>query len=156
MSIPVEQIAFGHWRVNCDREATRLAYSRLDIESEATCECTYCRNFAEAVDRAFSTEVLTILDRLGIDIRRAAEVYELGRLESGLHLYGGWYHCVGEIVEERVEIADSGIEWGTGPSAFYLHDKPALVSVPFKGLPLLQFEFSAEVPWVLHEPPEPE
>jgi hypothetical protein len=99
--------------------------------------------------------VSSLFDELGINSCREAEVYQMGRLESGLHQYGGWLHFVGRIEEKTDRVGKFDLEGGTGPFTLYFHDKPVLIPDPFRALPLLQLEFTAQVPWVLHEP-EPE
>jgi hypothetical protein len=103
--------------------------------------------------QVYSGEAQSLFQELGIDSSREAEVYHMCRLESGLHLYGGWLHCVGRIEEEGEKVGAS--PGGIGAYNYYFHEKPVVVPAPFQGLPLLQLEFIAEIPWVLQEP-EPE
>ena len=100
-----------------------------------------------------------ILDQLGISPPWEAEVYEAGRGASGLHHYGGWFHFVGTI-------ESGGDAWrlvNRGAAAFKVaefeplsetlavgvHTDVALVREPFAGLPLVQLEIAAELPWVI-------
>ncbi|HEV3259366.1 MAG TPA: hypothetical protein VG013_21045 [Gemmataceae bacterium] len=151
----MERVVFGRWRLCCDREATRRAYKFIEIGGPEACGCCHCRNFAAARGQVYPGEVRSLFEELGIDSCREAEVYQMGRLASGLHLYGGWFHCLGRIEQEGKEVGKFDLEGGTGPFNLFFHDKPALVPGPFQGLPLLQLEFTAEVPWVLQES-EPE
>lgn len=87
---------------------------------------------------------------MGIDFTKEAEVYELTRLAPGLRLYGGWFHFVGRLEEETGEGAKpAGV---SEPFSISVHDKPVLVPEAFQGVPLLQLDFNAHVPWVLQEP----
>jgi hypothetical protein len=148
----MKQLIFGRWRLCCDREATRRAYDCIKIGGPEACGCCYCRNFAADRSQIYPAEVRALFDGLGIDFTKESEVYEMGRLESGLRQYGGWFHCVGRIEAEGEEIEKFDLEGGTGPFSFYFHDKPNLVPACFQGSPLLQLEFNAQVPWVLQEP----
>jgi hypothetical protein len=47
--------------------------------------------------RAFPAEFLSLLDQLGIDPCKDAEVYRNARLAPGRHDYGGWYHFIGTL-----------------------------------------------------------
>ena len=153
----LEKVNFGRWRLISDREATQRAYNSIQIGGPEACGCSPCRNFAAVRGQVYPVEVLSLFEDLGIDLRREAEIYHMGRLESGLHLYGGWFHCIGRIEQEGEEVGRFDLEAGPGSFKLYFHDKPNLVPAPLLvlGLPLLQLEFNAEVSWVLEET-EPE
>jgi hypothetical protein len=146
----MEQVLFGRWRLQCDREGTREAFARIEIGGPEACGCCHCRNFAAARSQVYPAEVLSLFEGLGIDSRKEREVYHLTPLESGLHLYGGWFHFVGRIEEEGKELGKFDME-STGPFKLFFHEKPALVPESFEGLPLVQLEFEAQVPWVIEE-----
>jgi hypothetical protein len=82
--------------------------------------------------------------------RKDGEVYHNGRLASGLHDYGGWFHFVGALAKTGdfpvVELAPGFTAWVCRSSA------PSLEV--FAGQPLVQVEFHTErVPWMLDETP---
>jgi len=151
----MEQVVFGRWRLFCDREATRRAFNYIQIGGPESCGCCYCRNFAAARVQVYPTEVRSFFEDIGIDFSKEAEVYEMGRLESGLRRYGGWFHCVGRIEAKDEEVGKFDLEGGTAFFDLYVHEKPVLVPDCFQGSPLLQLDFHAQVPWVLEET-EPE
>jgi hypothetical protein len=116
----------------------------------------------------YPSEVISLFDELGIDRGREAEIYHLGRLKTGLHHYGGWFHFIGQIDEEGKTIGPfdlevsvikdpaSGMEkgWsygeaGSGPFKLFFQKKLDLVPDCFQGFHLAQLQFSAWVPWVL-------
>jgi hypothetical protein len=146
----MDEVVFGRWRLACERDATRQAYARIPIGGPEECGCCYCRNFAAARDHVYPVEVRALFEDLGIDFTKEAEVYEVG-LENGLHLYGGWFHCIGRIENEGDEVGQFDMG-GPGPFKFFVHDKPNVVHECFRGAALLQIEFDAQVPWVLEEP----
>ena len=153
----MKQVNFGRWRLNCDSEATQRAYKATEIGGPEACGCSHCQNFAMARDLVYPSEVRSLFDDLGIHWCGEREVYHMVRLESGLHLYGGWLHCVGGIegVSDEFGKFDLEVSGDNAPFTFYFHDRPTLLPDSFQGLPILQFEFTAQVPWVLQET-EPE
>ena len=89
---------------------------------------------------------LTLLDELGIDPSKEAEVYYNARLAPDRHCYGGWFHFIGTLEEsgDAVEFGDGFRAWLCRASAPRLD--------PFKDQPAVQLEFIAEaVPWLLDE-----
>jgi hypothetical protein len=112
--------------------------------------------------QVYEQPVLAIFDRLGIDREREAEVYHNARIAPGRHSYGGWFHLVGILVsgaDSRRPIRDHlwtlDLQPATPRLSMGFTASVALVPASFKGLKVVQLEFTAEVPWVLHDP-EPE
>lgn len=155
----MELIRFGRWEISCDPDATRKAYSAIPKGSPEECGCDPCLNFAAARAQVYSTETLALFKELGISPVSEAEIYHLGRLESGEHFYGGWFHFVGSIVSGadaakqigentwQPDLENLNPHFALGFSAHL-----ALVRQPFVGLPLVQLEFHTKVPWVLAKP----
>lgn len=152
----LESVRFGRWRISCDAETTRRAYASVATGRPEECACQPCLNFAAARGQIYPLQVLTLFEKLGIPPSRGAEVYHMARLSSRKHLYGGWFHLVGSILsggdvrnqirenlwrEETEEVSEN----------FSLGFSFRLVFVrgAFAGLPLVQLEFTAKVPWVL-------
>jgi hypothetical protein len=50
-----------------------------------------------------------LFEELGIDFSKEREVYHMGRQESGLHLYRGWFHGVARI---EMEGEEAGVRTG--------------------------------------------
>jgi hypothetical protein len=141
--------SFGQWQYTADRDATILAYGRTERGGADTCDCVDCRNFRVARADAFPAEFLALLDKLGIDPRKDAEVYHNARLAPGRHDYGGWYHFVGSLDQTGdfppVDLGDGFSVWMCHASA------PRLPSL--EGMQVVQVKFHAEaVPWLLDEP----
>src|SRR5262245_30546210 len=99
---------FGQWKYTADREATILAYGRTERGRADTCDCAGCRNFRVARAACFPARFLALLDELGIDPRKDAEVYH-----NGGGSYGGWYHFVGTLGEtgDWVDLGDGFSVW---------------------------------------------
>jgi hypothetical protein len=143
---------FGDWEYTLDRDATVIAYRRSKLGGADSCGCNVCRNFRVARERVFPAAFLALLDQLGIDPRKDAEVYHCGRLAPGRHVYGGWYHFIGALDKTGdfapVDFGPDFKVWMCSAVA------PRLSSLNDKSV--VQLEFSAEmVPWLLDEP-EPE
>jgi hypothetical protein len=139
-------IRFGIWSARVDRVATEQAYARCS-GSVMSCECVTCRNFKAVREHAFPAPVLALLADLGIDPRCEAEVYSLGRADSGLHRYGGWFHFIGELEVEIDNIERVGEHF-----LFWLTRQASLVPAAFGDSPVIQLEFVVAVPWILDEP----
>jgi len=139
---------FDEWKYRADRDATILAYGRIERGGADTCDCAGCRNFRAARDDCFPPEFIALLAQLGIDPRKDAEVYHNARIAPGCHDYGGWYHFIGTIDD----IGESpSVQLGPGFSVWMRPaSAPRLRSL--EGKQVVQLEFHAEaVPWRLDE-----
>jgi hypothetical protein len=150
----MEHVVFGRWRLSCDCEASRRGYQLVPVGAPEACGCLYCRNFAATRSHVYPAEVLALFEQLGIDPSREAEVYHMGPLQPGLHRYGGWFHFVGRIEAEGESVGKFDLEGSPGPFKFYFAENRALAPKSFEGLPLVQLDFEADVPWVIEEPEE--
>jgi len=160
------RVTIGSWLIECDPEATCRCYT--EIAERYSCDCAPCRNFAALGLAAFPAKAHEILNELGIDFYKPAEIYHISRLKKGLQLYGGWYHCVGHIESGSDAWQPAAGAAAAARDLYSLHpealtehfsigctSRVALVPKAFAGYPVIQIEFSAELPWVLDEP-EPE
>ena len=150
----------ARWLIDHDPDATRRCFAQLPVGTG--CTCNQCRNFERAAGRNFPSEFLAVLEVLGVDQSKPAELCHYCREPSGLYLTGGWFHFVGSILAGedamhwennigtfRFEKLVSGLEFG-------FTARLAIVHEVFGGLPLVQLEFQTHVPWVLAEPPPEE
>ena len=140
--------SFGQWHYTCDRDATIAAYARTPVGYTGSCTCNGCRNFVAARAKALPSAFVDLLNALGIDPSKDAEIYHTARMAPGKHLYGGWYHFVGAL-EVTGDFAP--LEMGKGFSVWMCRAvSPCLAEL--RGLPLVQIELSATaVPWCLTE-----
>jgi hypothetical protein len=141
--------SFGQSEYSANRDATIQAYGRTERGGAETCTCAGCRNFRVARGRILPAKFVALLDQLGIDPRKDAEVYQIARVAPGRHDYGGWYHFVGTL-DQTSDFA--AIDFGDGFTAWMCYaTAPRLPSLD--GLPAVQLEFYAKaVPWLLDEP----
>ncbi len=137
-------IRHGNCVLSVDVEATRAAYEQL---AHTDCTCDGCKNFTEAMPALFVPSIVAWFSSLGIDYRKPGEVFHLCREDSGLHLYGGWYHGIGSL-EGRCEDSLALTE----DFEVSFHDDAVCLQEPFKGRPVVQIEISTRIPWVIREP----
>ncbi len=133
----VEHVRIGIWSVHCDVAATRRAYERIAEHPPAP--CAGCRNLAALTADAYPADLCGLLHRLGIDPRFPAEVYWLGGpLDSGEHLYEGWYYFVGTLDEE----IDALEHLDERTTLFFTGNSRALLPEAFREQPTVQLAFS--------------
>ena len=157
-----EAVKFSRWRVSCDAEATKKAFAAISTGAPEACGCEPCRNFAAQRSEAYPPQARELFLSLGIDPNREAEIYHMARLGSGKHLYGGWFHFVGAIQEGRDasrQVSESlwhpDLEPVSGAFNLGFTSRTGLVPESFQGQPIVQVEFTAQLPWIL-EAREPE
>jgi hypothetical protein len=159
----MDTVKIGRWIVRADVRRTAEAHATLTMSGAEECGCDGCKNFNAVRPQLLRGPLGAVLSRLGISPPWEVEVYEVGRAASGLHHYGGWFHFVGTI--ESGTPAWKPIEGGpTGRLADFepisstvsigVRTDAALVRPSFQGLPLVQLDISAELPWVI-DAPEP-
>ena len=156
MTNSLRSIEYGRWVIGSDPDATRIAYAELTRGSPEECGCDPCLNFAAQRNKIYSPRALALFEFLAIQPDREAEIYHMARLESGKHLYGGWFHFVGSIISgadaakqisENVWRPDLDIESENFSLGFT--SRIELIPKSLKGLQLVQLEFTARIPWIL-------
>lgn len=156
------QTSFGRWTLDIDADATRTAYSKVDVGSPESCGCSPCLNFAAQRDSTFPVGIRSFMAAAGIPVDREAEIYHIGQLDSGLHSYGGWFHFVGNLsagkdafvpIDERTGSFDLH-DFGSGAFAG-ISNNIALVNSAFGSRHVLQLEFTVEIPWAIDVEPAP-
>jgi len=142
----VEQMQIGKWSIEYSTALTREAYEHC-VGSPETCSCSYCQNWVQVRHFTYPPEALAIFERLGINPKCEAEVWEV-ETAPGSHLYSGWFHFVGRIVEEE-DVRAFRTHALTASFSIEFSSRIALAAESFHGLPLVRLEFVAEaVPWV--------
>ncbi len=137
------RITLFHWEIEFEREKTISVYSSIT----PGCNCAYCRNFVAAT-RTLPPAYFALLDRLGIDPGKPAEIIEHGKNRDGLHRYNWWYHVVGRVLWEN----ETNASFANGQVEVLVSSKTDLVDKAFP-LPVFQIGFYANLPWVLQEKP---
>ena len=149
-------VYFGRWELRCDPQSTRDAYARVLVGSPEECGCEHCLNFAAARDQAYPSQALALFEQLGVPFNREVEIYHMAKLDSGRHLYGGWFHFVGSIIsgsDAARQVSENlwqpDLEATTEHFSLGFSSRLELVRDAFAGRGLVQLEFTAKVPWVL-------
>ena len=149
---------FGHHKIDIDVEKTKAFYHNAENVTKH-CNCPGCRNFEQAV-AVINPNVISLFSAMGIDMKKAAEVYGIDSYKEGMLYYGGFYHVCGQIVcggytynkiddktyeleRESVIVIDENFEFGFTEEIDLLED-----DFPE---PVVQLEFHATIPWVLDE-----
>ena len=140
------RLAYREWIFDCDVEATRKAHDGIDYGGAEACDCHLCQNFLAARPDVFPAEFLDLFVRLGIDHRKEAESYHIVGLAPGLHLYGAWYHFIGQIVQQP----DAPAKLSENLTIDFLTNRD-LAAESFANQPLVQVEITLEVSWTLTE-----
>jgi hypothetical protein len=141
----MEQIQLGNQVITFDREQTIKAYSALQGGDAERCGCAPCLNFAAQRKSAYPENFCSLLDQLGIDFEKEGEVFEYGP-EGELHLYGGWFYFVGEIItmgERLTEDPASGFQY------WFADAKRLPKPAGDFGDKIIAVEFVTKVPWIL-------
>jgi hypothetical protein len=120
------------------------------------CGCQHCLNFSAIRAQIYPPQVLALFEELGVSPNREVEAYHLARLPSGRHLYGGRFHFVGSILsgaDAAKQVAENlwqpDFEEADENFSLGFSSRLSLVRKTSAGLPLVQLEFTATVPWVL-------
>jgi hypothetical protein len=155
-------VNFARWTLGCNLESTKERYAGLTTGAPEQCGCEPCRNFAAQRAEVYPAAVLELFESLGIEANREAEIYHMARLKLGKHLYGGWFHFVGSILDGQdaaVRVSENlwrpALEKVSDGFSLGFTSRLALVPKSFDGLQVVQLEFNAQLPWTL-ESKEPE
>ena len=158
-SVPIETVRFRKWELAADPAATRDAYKAIDIGWPEFCGCVHCRNFVTARSTVYPQEALDLMDRLGILPTLEQEVVPVEPLGGEAYFYTGSFAFVGSLT--------SGPDfWKPKSGGGLMNDREATEFLtekfrmgftthltrtlkPFRGKPVVQLEFAAEVPWII-------
>ena len=147
----------GIYRLDIDIQRTAAHYAAPYTPG---CDCDGCRNFQKAVHR-LPEDVLSFLRQFGIDPAKPAEVYAIHSPEGGETLYGGFYHLCGTILDGQepwVQVAKKQFRLDeryaislSGDFSFFFTGDCHLLQPDFPR-PVIQLEFTGNLPWLLDEP----
>ena len=142
------ELRIGDQLIRFDRDATVLAYSKVQQGDADRCPCSGCRNFVLLRDKAYPDTFRDLLNTIGIDSKKEGEAVHYGP-KGDLRFYGGWFYFVGKLVEpgERLSNASDSFQYWIGTSV------PQPPSAFGERVPAV--EFTTLLPWVLDEPYDP-
>ena len=153
----MKQYEMHPWVIHYDDKLTKNIYSKIEKGGPETCGCEHCLNFIANRDQLYPNTVKEIFNILGIDYTKEEEVYHYARMKNGLHSYGGDILFVGtiEYLDDDFKPGEQKktIEMKAVDENFSWNIVPVSCTVPdiFKGHPLAEVTFHAEIPWVIKE-----
>ena len=145
------QIKYKNWIFEADPMTTKDIYERVKCGGAEECGCSDCKNYQKQRDVAFSEEIIELLERLGIDYRKEAEVCHLCRKEDGYHQYNGWFHFIGRIKKADNKVQESKYSTITEDFNMLFTKKRDLANKEFNDYPLVQLEYATSLPWIIKE-----
>src|SRR4249919_4022690 len=141
----------GRWSFRFDPDLTA---ELCKLSPSPACDCIDCKNFRATGDLAFSLPFLFLLQQLGIDKSKPAELCHYGASGEPMPT-NGWFHFVGHLDEGRDawhEVSENSHvldpESFLGMKSIGFTTQLVLVPEPFLGHPTVQLEFESIVPWV--------
>ncbi len=149
-------VAFGNYTIDVNVEKTRKFYLTAKRVT-GRCSCDGCLNYEKAIG-VLPESIKAFFDNLGIDMKKVCECYVNTANKDGTLLYGGFYHICGILITGESawrRISENKSVWND-ETAFaitdYFHvsvqNDVYLLEDNFP-LPVIQLEFSADIPWVL-------
>jgi hypothetical protein len=147
----METFNIQHWIVHYDKNATRQAYSQIDIGGPEACGCAPCLNFAAARGTIYPKDIREIFDLIGIDYRKESEVFHCNKEDNGLHCYGGEFLFVGCEAYEPSEVKANVLSFEDKAQNFVwsFSARVTFRQSVFENKPVALFDFAARVPWIL-------
>lgn len=149
-------VAFGNYTIDVDVRKTREFYLTAERVTEK-CDCDGCLNYEKAAN-VLPESIKAFFDNLGIDMKKVCECYVNGINKDGTLSYGGFYHICGclisgesawrRITETHSFCNDEAMFAITDCFRVSVQNDVHLLEDNFP-LPVIQLEFSADIPWVL-------
>ena len=149
----MKKLFLSNWTIEYDFNKTKDFYKNFNYIID-DCNCYYCKNYFNYVDN-LSNKILDFFNTLGLDIKKATEIYVLNNNNDGIILYGGFYHIVGNLLSNNDVWGNSIIN----EKELYIVDKDfkigftkklSLVPKDFPK-PVLQMEIITNIKWILEE-----
>lgn len=92
----MERLKILDWEIEIDREKTIQHYKELPLVSNICC-CSNCINYVEACSY-LPIEFLNLSENLGIDFKKAAEIFYCTDYDNGTCLYWAGCNIIGRII----------------------------------------------------------
>jgi hypothetical protein len=77
------EMRIGDQTIRYDRDATAAVYGTINRGDTEECGCIFCRNFAIQRDLIYPASFRALLEKLGIDPAKEAEVFDYGPTQGG-------------------------------------------------------------------------
>ena len=134
--------------IEIDAEKTAEFSKALPVVTDE-CNCPGCRNYVQAIG-VFPSVVKELFKGLGIDLRKASEVYVYSSVGKGDAVYyGGFYHLCGKLLKAEPD-ADVSYKITDGYSVRFIKEIDLAEGVIPDDAVQMEIAFTS-VPWVLSE-----
>jgi hypothetical protein len=152
-----KEVTYKDWKFEVCFNRTKEVYKKVEMGSPEVCKCNDCKNFSANREHIYPIEFKEILKEFGIDYKKESETCHYCKLADGKHLYGGWFHFKGMIVEG----IDCKINHPNGGSTFesipinenfriaFMKDSSLSFFDKEESENLIQIEFLANSDWVI-------
>lgn len=148
----MEKRTIGCWTLAVDTVQTASFYEQHHQITE-DCACIHCANYVNACLQ-FPPGTAQFFASLGIDSHKEGELMYLTKQDDGSHLYSGFYHLVGQLLEGpdcwQLTTLDGHVSVAELMRVGFTENL-ALVPAHFPR-PVLQLEVELAIPWVLEQP----
>lgn len=151
---------FGNYKLDIDVERTREFY-KIERHLAEGCSCDGCQNFAKACE-SFPQNVLDFFEKMGIEPKKAAEVYINCAENNGKTVfYGGFYHICGTVLDgesawepmsENVNRWETNRCFEVAPNFFVSFEQGGSLIADGFPKPIVSMNIEFHVPWVLDKP----
>jgi hypothetical protein len=141
----MEELQIGDQVIRFDRQLTQTGCASLRRGWAEECDCESCRNFAAQRESAFPVSFHLLLERLGIDVTKEAEVYDSGRDDNGV-TYEGWFYFAGVVIQAGERLTGDGDSFH-----YFFRDASASDALQMFGKQVAAVEFETKIPWLRRE-----
>jgi len=136
-SVTERLLTLGTWRIWYDQTKNQEIYARIPTGSCEDCKCDGCKWFAENRENFYPKSFLNLLEKLGIDYRKEAELITYGDAAGENEPRGGLFHLLGHI-----ESGDETLQYLDSNFCLDMNDDQSLLQDQFEGLATVKLEWS--------------
>ncbi|WP_338790551.1 hypothetical protein [Bernardetia sp. MNP-M8] len=148
----MKTITYKNQIFEVDFDRTKEVYDNIQFSNLFSCNCHGCRNFLVNRENIYPKEVLNLMIQLGIDYKKGSELHHICKIEIGKHLYGGWFHFKGRILENGNELTETEtIEVNEDFKFFFKRDGSLSFFDKEEHNQIMQLEILAHSDWVLEK-----
>lgn len=145
----MQTMKWNYWKITYDAKANNNAYNSVDIGDPERCGCEYCLNYVQARANVYPEAFLELLNAVGVDYRKEAEVYHFATVSEGIELYGGVFHFIGSVeLEDNFEGGVPEVVMDGENFKCSMINGRSLSHPAFEGKDLVEIEFTVKVPWL--------
>jgi hypothetical protein len=145
------ELQIGDQSIRYDRQATAAIYNTITSGGAEECGCIGCRNFAAQRETIYPASFRDLLQLMGIDPAKDAEVYDVGPFPGGTYVYEGRFYFIGEVIAA----GERNVGSLEGPDSFeFFFTRSGPRHPAFRSKDAIAIEFTTRVNWILPDTPE--